>query len=666
MGSLFSGSGFNINPSVIPYMGSSTSVSTYTPGTTVTNTALSNLTSAIRLGFTKISTITTNTYNNLISIGQSSIPALGNSKPTTYTKTLTSEQASYGFLRNIPLQAYNEFHVNNGSYSDFVSTFNTCYHSRAHFNETIKSLNNSKTFLENAYSNMNDLITADIAGVSLSTFYWGQDLIASGRAIDLKTIDTFGNPDNLLKTLDKNRAITRTVNLALLSAGMNATDIDNIINGGIVTDDQQKLIYGAFSLVMGEDLADVLIPLNCQTPGLDSLADLLDIKKLFPNSYTTLTYPQYNAIELPTNSKTYFLIFSGGTVNLNGTDIGARLSNIIPVDIAFSADAFSITMMQIRNIQTVNIEKFSQVVMHLENVSNVGVGGTNIPTNTSMADTALTAVAKGSGTDGLYTMCDYFGSMTDLHYDWKELQDSIQSLQTSTLVSIYTSIYNLLASTGPYTNLQTLIDQANAEIASIKTANLAKANLLNAQYNTFGTHLLKEQNARSLALPGLADLTSNETDIISFMDSFDQYAVETETAGPALVLESIANTTVTGGNYLISAMREARNAKRLGLAGIELDNDVNGTAPEALPRITKTTLNDSPIDGYSNSSSLANTPIITGAATTPGSLGGSPETMLVPNNLSILVEPAAATVLTPDEAINEVVLCNCDCWDNLE
>jgi hypothetical protein len=37
--------------------------------------------------------------------------------------------------------------------------------------------------------------------------------------------------------------------------------------------------------------------------------------------------------------------------------------------------------------------------------------------------------------------------------------------------------------------------------------------------------------------------------------------------------------------------------------------------------------------------------------------------MLIPDNLSILNIPS--TVLTPSEAINEIIRCNCDCWDEL-
>jgi len=92
---------------------------------------------------------------------------------------------------------------------------------------------------------------------------------------------------------------------------------------------------------------------------------------------------------------------------------------------------------------------------------------------------------------------------------------------------------------------------------------------------------------------------------------------------------------------------------------------VNLTSDLVLPRVTGETLGNSPIEGYNNCSNLSNVPIITGAATVPGSLAGSSQTTLIPDNLSILIEPGCATVLTPTEAIADVVLCNCDCWENL-
>jgi len=667
MGSLLQDVGLYINPNAQSYMGTSTSVTNYTPGTIIDTTILSAITNAMNVAYPLIGAgITQGEYNNLISIGSSTIPALGNAKPSTYINAYTGQNTRHGFLRLIAWQAHKDFYINNGSYSDFLATFNAMYGKKTQMNNTIKALNNSLTFLDGIYSNMNDLITADIAGINLSTFYWGQDLIAMGKAIDLKYISTFGNPDDLLRTLYKNGAVTQSINLGLLSAGMTSNDITNIFNGTPATSEQQKYIYATFCLIIGDDLTDVLTPLNCQTKGLVMLADLLDPKKLFPNSYQSLTTPVFNSAPLPTNSKTYYLIYKNGTIDaVPGLSIGDRLNNIIPPELAYSCDALSRSMMQVRNIQNMDIEKFSQVVSNLENVNGLGVNGTNIPTNTELANVAIDAVAKGSGTNGLYTMCDFFGSMTDIHYDWAELQAQIRGLQSTNLFAIYNNINSLLGGFGPYGSLQTLIDSANDEIYSIMIANPTLASTLNSLYNKFGEYIAKEENARLLALSTIDELTSTTSDTINFIDSLSQYATETEIKESALVIENICDTTTVGGNSIIAAMREARNAKRLGYTGAEQDNDVNIASDLVLPRVTGETLGNSPIDGFVNCSNLSNIPIITGAATVPGSLAGSSQTTLIPNNLSILIEPGCATVLTPTDAIADVVLCNCDCWENL-
>ena len=666
LGSLLQNQGLRINPTTVTYMGSSNALNNYVPGTTVSSTILSTLSQSINLAYALIgSGITSGTYANLISIGSATIPALGNSKPSTYTITYSGETTRYGFLRQIPLQAYTEFYINNGSYSDFLLTFSASNSKRSQLNGSINAMAKSTTFLDGIYSNMNDLITSDITGVNLSTFYWGQDLIATGRAIDLTSISAFGSPTALLRTLSKNRAITKALNLVLYSAGFSSETIDNLLSGLEPTIEQEKLLYGAYSLIFSVDLSDICTILNCQTPNLTSLVDLLDPKKLFPNSYTSLTFPVYNSITSPTNSKTYLLIYSGGTVNrIADNGVGDRLYGILPIDIAYSCDAFSIGMLQIKNIQNMNIEKFSQVVMNLENVNGLGVNGSTVPVDVTMATYAYNTFAKGSGTNNTYTMCDFFGSMTDLHYDWATLQSQIQNLQSPTLSAIYSNIYSLVVGPGPYTTLQTLIDNANIEIASIMASNADKANLLNNTYNIFGTNLTKEKNARNLALSDLTYLTSNDADTLTFVESIDTYASDTELFGACAVLTSIADVTTTGGNNLIASMREARNAKRLGYTGGTLDNIVD-TIPLVLPRVTGSTTASSPIIGYNNCSNLNQVPIVTGAATVPGSLAGSSETTLIPTNLSILVEPNCESVLVPKQAVEDVILCNCDCWENL-
>jgi hypothetical protein len=273
-----------------------------------------------------------NTYNNLISIGSTTIPALGNSKAPTFNwtgypnwasnYTYTNEVTRWGYVRLFALQGYNEFNYNNGlpEYKNYLSGFMTASGFVEYTNKAIMSMTNSQDFLDGTYSNMNDLISADIAGVSLSTTVFGRDLITSGKAINLAKISTFGLPSNLLETLQKYNAITKEVSLAILSSGIQMDELNQIFsNFNSVTTDQERRLYGAFNLIVGDSLTEVLVPLNCKTRGLESLADLLNLQKLFPNSYQTLTVPVYNTTQGPTNSKTYYPIYNNSGVNSNLT-----------------------------------------------------------------------------------------------------------------------------------------------------------------------------------------------------------------------------------------------------------------------------------------------------------------------------------------------------------
>ena len=120
--------------------------------------------------------------------------------------------------------------------------------------------------------------------------------------------------------------------MALLSTGLSASEIDQISSNGTVTKDQQQKIYSAFLIIAGVDLAAILVSLNCNTAGLVTLADLLNVKKMFPLSYLTLTVPIYNAVPGPTNSKTYYPIFTVNAVSpvLSTPAVEAIVGTTIP------------------------------------------------------------------------------------------------------------------------------------------------------------------------------------------------------------------------------------------------------------------------------------------------------------------------------------------------
>lgn len=506
LGSLLANTGLTINSVATGYMGSSASLAQYTLGSICNNTVLKALTYAIRAGYlnnTPTKNLTDEVYNNLISIGSTSIPALGNTRAPTFTwdqepgsygmgftsapkgwggaqYAAGNEATSWGYIRLFAYQAKNEFDYNSTlpNYADFLSSFGTASGFIDYTNPTITSVDNAAKFMQGTYSNMNDMITGDVTGVSLATIQFGQDLINLGKALDLTYINSFGLPSNLLDTLKLNNGITKAVSLAILSSGLTVSEFSSLLNNTAQpTIDQERKLYGAFSVIVANDLQSALIPLNCNTQGLESLVDLLNIKKMFPSSYQTLTVPVYNASSQITNSKTYYPIYENGGINMrltspavtsqfanttsfiptstenNATGIinvqtlkeglGAYVFGILPTDVAIAAGAFAASMAQIKNIVNVPIEKFAQLVTNLETTRGLNINGTDIPTNAALQAQGKALLALGSGPQGTYTMGDFFGSMSGTPYNklFVTIQEQLLALGTSTLSSIYLDLY---------------------------------------------------------------------------------------------------------------------------------------------------------------------------------------------------------------------------------
>ena len=712
--------GISINTITADYVGSSNSVGNYIYGNIISSTVLNNVTNAIRQGWVRYNAgdITLTTYNNLKAIGSTTIPALGNSPPSTYSGSetynipYTGQNSSYGYVRLFPWQAYIEFGTD---YSAFLGSYQTAGSFITYSNNAIMTMQNSLTFLAGTYSNMNDLISSDITGVSLSTRVFGQDLIYLGKALDLTTISSFGLPSNLLATLRNVNALTPSLRIALLSTGLTIEEIDQCTVNNNVTTHQQQLVYSAFLIIVGVDLDEINISLNCRTRGLTSLADLLNPIKMFPNSYQTLTVPVYNANPGPTNSKTYYPIYSGSGLNSNLTTpvlatqalpngFGSRLFVILPHAVAVAADAFSRTMQQITNIKNIPIEKFAQVVSNIETTQGLTLINTaNIPTDSTQANAALALVALGSGPFNTYTYSDFFGCMSGLPYQWITINTLINQIQSSALSTIYSNLYIATQGSDPGLDaaIQTQIDLANTEIASILSTNATQAVQLNQLWSSTATQLNIEQRARNNGLPANA-IYGYPTTTYGFVDNAANYAKQTQPNMSAQTLEAISNPCNLTGQSLIGLVRENRNQARLSLVGIPMNNNIpevlsnslsseliaNGTLGQTNPESPGTpAYPNKPVDANDicndNISGKYLTPegyfdvqttdyVIDGVAVNfgtpvvPGSLAGSPYVDLIPPELNTLYTSDVLLSSSPSisDAIENVITCNCDCWVN--
>jgi len=728
---LLDSKGLYINgPSANSY-GVSNTIAQHTKGSIETDTVLGKVNDIIQAAYAKLGgTISKATYDKIIAIGNNSIPALGNSNPSTfenynpiivdsfinssgqtyyklhyapsalvkgsvkivtvkvngvevaasnysitdntlhYTGKLFPEDkievcsvegTKYGFVHVISNQAMREFKYGNGTYPDFCNSVFTCQSYLSQSNSKINTLQNAIGFLDGTYSNMDDLITSDISGITLSMLHWGQELIKTGRAIDLSKLKTFGSPYNLLLTLRDNNSIINGVAEILLNSGFTTSNITELLEEKRQpTNKELKNLYTAFSHIKDNTLKDVLITLNVQTKNIESLADLLNPKKLFPNSYTSLTVPKFNIDRNPTNSKTYYLIYTKSGINnqLRQFKYGTELQGIVPTQIAEACGALRKSMLQVKHIEKISVEKFSQIVSNMETTKGLNnVNGTTTPNNSDALITALRKVAKGGGDKGTYQVTDFYGAMSGVGYMLDEVQGLIKQLQTTELSSAYTQLLTKIQS-GTETEINQMVSQANNEIVKIKNSNPAISKNLNDLWNSIGKQLSIEIAARALAL---RDYTQGSvTDIYNFVDSIATWASETQPNMTAQVLEAISDTTIIGGQSIIGMMREERNSQRLGLGGGTLDNtipDVPASVPIETPKTT-------PTIPVGNGETL---PKVTGESQTPGSFGGSPETNLVPANLDIfnISTTTLPSIIDPPAAVEQVISCNCDCWDDL-
>ena len=263
---------------------------------------------------------------------------------------------------------------------------------------------------------------------------------------------------------------------------------------------------------------------------------------------------------------------------------------------------------------------------------------------------------------------------------------------------------------GMNTPIQLYIDQANDEIDGILLAKPTQCKSLNDSWNDTGYQLNIEQRARVSALrPPLDDVREDFLSLFptaqyTFTDSIPLYAKNIMPHMYSQTLEAICNLNTPGGQSIIAMMRESRNQNRLTEMGVTLDNNIKDTLTNlqqsilagtpvvvggqtvptgTIPIATyDPTTNDSiivnpdystnnPADvgttGSNTTGSTSSTIEVVdyGTSTTPGSFSGSEYANITPPNLNIynISNTLLSSTYTIAEAIEDVIRCNCDCWD---
>lgn len=239
-----------------------------------------------------LSTITTGSANilsaniiaNLETLAANTCSALSNSIPPAYSSlgkqmtTVVCNEAAVdlcgGDVSKLT-QAVNQAQ----GYADQTSVF-------------INSAVNSQTYLGNTFTDTNSMITGGISSVNLATGPFGTDLKNLGRLINLKNLGNFGSPLALVQQLYSLTAVIPALSVAFVAEGVNEEIVLNLTDPSVsVIDSVQKRMYTAMTKITGNTLTQILNIFNVTTMGIETMADLLNPLKLFPNSYQSLTAP---------------------------------------------------------------------------------------------------------------------------------------------------------------------------------------------------------------------------------------------------------------------------------------------------------------------------------------------------------------------------------------
>ena len=319
------------------------------------------------------------TLVNLLSIGSTVCPALGNSIPASPLGTYTYLTNTDGFSNLIDSTA--AAYLGDGNDGKFCQGFMAVQGYIASTNQYINSSVNVNQYLGPMFTNMDDLVTANIASVSTNLPDFGVDLTKQGNLWNFAKLDLYGTPAGLIQQISalagiKGRTVPDLQN-AMISVGLTATDIANLVNDNRVGlnrptgltqnefDKLQLLAYNSMTMITGDALAQILDILSVTTPNIDSLDDLLNPLVMFPLSYASLQTPSPNGA-IPIFSSTGSVNSSIAPVvnsylpTASGCD---ELGKIIPPAQAVANKAIQVSLQQINNIPNSTLPKFAEAVV---------------------------------------------------------------------------------------------------------------------------------------------------------------------------------------------------------------------------------------------------------------------------------------------------------------
>lgn len=590
--------------------------------TAYTNTAL--LTPFFNtVGNSAAANISANTLTSMFTFCANTVPALADNTPAAYAALGTN--ITSGFTGIITAQGSS--YLGNGSVAVFAQVFSAAQGYVVSTNQFINTAVNSQTYLGSTFTTMNSLVTGNLSDTTLAMTTFGSDLAALGQLIDLDNLGNFGSPTALLRQLATLTNLTPNIQSSLIQAGLDEASVGNLVNPNVnVSDSVQHLAYQGLLNVTGSDLEQVLAIFGVTTNNINSMADLLNPAKIFPNSIASLTVRTYNQdttsvlraiydnTQGTVNSKLLAYlpryVLTLGTVDMISYE---RLAIIVPADQALACKAIQVSLQQIKNISNLSLAQLAVAFTGMQTTRDLGsISALTQAVPGSVAAYYANSYATGSGPGGTLVITDLLGAAvgTDYTSQLGNVTGTINSMTNAGILSALTNTYGRMQDTvngvygnavigpvvvpagtgaGTYANadlaLQQLITNATAQISSISTTYGTQTGILNSNFDSMATKLVEENTNLVLASIDIANLgTSGRGPIMSFVQSLPDVATNTEVNGPAQFIETVADLATQGGQAMVACLREGRNLLVLNSVGIGQDTAIPSEYAGVLPQ----------------------------------------------------------------------------------
>jgi len=576
------------------------------------------------VGNSAAANISGNTLTSMFTFCANTVPALADNTPAAYAALGTNTTS--GFTGIITAQGTS--YLGNGSVAVFAQVFGAAQGYVTTANQFINTSVNSQTYLGSTFTTMNSLVTGNLSDTTLAMGTFGLDLAALGQLIDLDNLGNFGSPAALLRQLLTLTNLTANIRSILIQAGLDEASIGNLTNpNDNVSDSVQHLAYLGMLNVTGTDLEQVLAIFGVTTKNINTMADLLNPAKIFPNSITSLTVRTYNQdttsvlraiydnTQGTVNSKLLIYlpryVMTLGTLNTISYE---RLARIIPADQALACKAIQVSLQQIKNINNLVLPQLSAAFVDMQTTRDLpSISALEQAVPASVASFYSSSYATGSGPDGTLVITDLLGAAVGVNYTsvLGNTTVTINSMTSAGFLAGLTDTYGRMQNTvnGVYGNavigpviipagtgagtyadadsaLQQLIANATSQVSNISASYPTQSGVLNSNFNSMAAKLVSENTNLALASIDIPNLdASGRGPIMSFVQSLPGYGTNTEANGPAQFIETVADLATQGGQAMVACLREGRNLLLLNGVGIGQDtaipSEYAGVVPQA-------------------------------------------------------------------------------------